>query len=886
MDAFDKASGSIFALVHESFVNRGTELESIRRTFERHAPLKIASISGEGGSGKTWLMYKAMMNLANQGRYHVGSSAIDFYSTEFHSRGGIRNGIAKSLGEQHFPRFYTLIKDMHKLREAIGGTESVSITSLENTAADMFVEEYKILTNSRAVVLAFDTFELIQDQPLARWLFFELLPKLEGTCVILSGRRTSDFEFHNIVNSVTPVLIRPFEQKDIIELFKKRGVPANVISDELFVRIVDLTHGSPLLVELAIDWLREDFDFDKILKISNAGNFEENLVAAIRELRDPQYHAILNLAWAYRRCDREMLKFLMVDRSIDYDELIVGLSKLSFVKYRKSIDSILLHDIMRELVVKYVWATVDPTAAARIALSQRISSYYQNKLLPAAQSDYELSILNAEMVFYTAYTDIGQSYEHFALVFDRLANSLRYDDCELLLWEISEISKSVGALPPPRQKEVDIRRAKLMLLRNQFSEALEFIKNLLDQETEARFRLQMYLVRADYYDRKGEVLQALQDREEAVKLASKSTVDHNGRGKAYSEQGYSYRIVGRWDDAIASLQTALEYSTDAGEISNIYNTIGYIFALKTDYERALQYCQAALKLRQEIRHRKGEAWSLSTIGEIYRYKGDYLKSLRYFEEALEIFSEGPDRENQARVYQQRGTCYAVMKEFEKSKRDFDLAFAYYKNFPEHREYPRALGRYGRFFQYQNQYKEAEQQFSRALKLAQKISDVDTEVYTLFRLAQVSYVNGHPIEMLYKYRDRMDQAMQSTTYQNMQHPGQMQILIGHKHFDEERYADAMGNYGNGIALIAAQFHSSSYLISDYLNEISQRMDRIEPVQRIKWCDALKERWEAGNLLVKHPELDAFCEIRRQTAIIALQQGKINALPKDTTNRRSS
>ncbi|MGH7491018.1 MAG: tetratricopeptide repeat protein [bacterium] len=885
MDAFDKTSVSIIELIQESFVNREKELEVIKRTIERHTPLKIASISGDGGSGKTWLMYKAMMSLTGQGRYHIASSAIDFYSTEFHSRGGIRKGIVKSLGEQHFPKFTTLVKDIQNLREASGGVESVSITSLENSAADMFVEEYKTLTNSRHVVLAFDTFELVQEQPVARWLFFELLPKLEGTCVILSGRRTPDFAFHNLADIVTAVPIRPFEREDIADLFQKRGIPANTLSEKMFTKIVELTHGSPLLVELAIDWLKEDFDFKKILNVSNTKNFEENLVAAIREFRDPRYHAILNLSWAYRRCDTQMLKELMADRSINYDELIKTLAKLSFVKYRKALDSILLHDIMRELVVKYVWATVDPTAAARIALSQRILSHYRDKLLPTAQSHYERSILNAEMVFYAAYTDIGESYRHFAQVFDRLANSLRYDDCELLLWEISEISRSVGALPPQQQKEVDVRRAKLMLFRHQFSEALDFIERFIHHETAAEFKLQMYLVRADYYDRTGEVLKALEDREVAVNLASDDAVDHNDRGKAYSERGYSYRIVGRWDDAIASLQMAIKYSTDLGEVSNIFNTIGYIFSLKTDYERALQYCEAGLKLREQIGHRKGEAWSLSTIGEVYRYKGVYLKALQYFEVALKIFSEGPDRENQARVYQQRGTCYAVMKEFEKAKNDFDLAFTYYKSFPEHREYPRALSRYGRFFQYQNQHEEARQQFTLALELSQKISDVDTEVYTLFRLAQTSYMLGQPIQKLYENLDRMSKIMESPTYQNKQHLGQMNILIAHKLFDEEKYEEAMRKYGEGIALIATQFHSSSYLISDYLNEISQRMDALNSDQRIEWCEAMQARWKEGDLLVKHPELEAFCEIRRQTATLALQQGKTNELSKKSTTRPS-
>jgi len=889
MCSLEQTSSLIIQQIKESFVNRDDDLKLIRESFKQNWPVRIVSISGDGGTGKTWLMYKAMMDFDGDPRYHVASAAIDFYVTQFHSRGGIQRGIVERLGEQYFPDYLDTIKDLKRLLD--NGGSRISIENLEQQASETFITEFKNRTNLCSVVLGFDTFESILEHPnLVNWLLYELFPTLEGSCIIISGRRNSEIDFQRLKPKQTVIqqfTIEHFKSDDILALMEKRGVAPK--SDKFLDKIAELTDGRPLLVELMIDWLKEDMDFSKILEVDDKEVFKEKLVEAIRDLRKPRYPAILYLAWAYRRCDVKMLEFLIKDDRYDYKKLVEELTRLSFVKYRKAIDSILLHDIMRELVVKYVWSVLDPNATSRIELSKRILEYYETNYLKQAKDDDERHILQTEMYFYDAYANIGKSYDNFTHVFDKLANSLKYDDCELLLWEMIEVGNIIK-LPVEHRKEVNIRRARMWIYRSQFDEALKFINRLIkreEKEKETQFLLQMYLVRADCYDRTGEMIQALNNREKAVELARKSHIEKDIKGKAFSELGLSYRITGQWNNAIEMFETALENTQAPAEIANIFNTVGYIYALKTDYETALQYCYEGLNIRRKIGNRRGEAWSLSTIGEIMRYKNEYHQSLKYFQDALSIFSEGQDKENQARIYQQRGTCFALMKEYEEAKKDFDKAFEYYRNHKNHLEYPRALMRYGRFFHYQRRFLEAKKQYESALEFAKGISDVDTTVYTLFRYAQLLYEMGEAtIQKLNEFLAEISQIMKDKHYQNNQHIGQMHILIGHKQFEEGQLEEALEHYCVGMRYLALQ-HTGNYLIDDYLNQIANRMESLDRNQIIRWCKSFINVWQqkdenGQDAISRHPELATFCKIRERSTNLNIAKGIRNETKKSSNH----
>ena len=108
-----------------------------------------------------------------------------------------------------------------------------------------------------------------------------------------------------------------------------------------------------------------------------------------------------------------------------------------------------------------------------------------------------------------------------------------------------------------------------------------------------------------------------------------------------------------------------------------YNNIGWVYYNSMgDYDKALEYYQNALKIREEklgLEH-PDTATSYNNIGLIYKKKGENNKALKYYELSLEVRKKvlGPDHPDTATSYDNIGGVY-------NSKDEYKKALEYYQN---------------------------------------------------------------------------------------------------------------------------------------------------------------------------------------------------------------
>ena len=124
------------------------------------------------------------------------------------------------------------------------------------------------------------------------------------------------------------------------------------------------------------------------------------------------------------------------------------------------------------------------------------------------------------------------------------------------------------------------------------------------------------------------------------------------------------RRRGLWRDQLAwsnsGLEAArvLELRRDEG---TILNEIGLVYHKVGQRDKALEYYQQALPIREEVGDRAGLAVTLNNIGAVYRNLGQRDKALEYYQQALPIYQEVGDRAgesvtryNMAYVYRVQG----------------------------------------------------------------------------------------------------------------------------------------------------------------------------------------------------------------------------------------
>ncbi|MGP1371434.1 MAG: tetratricopeptide repeat protein [Almyronema sp.] len=135
--------------------------------------------------------------------------------------------------------------------------------------------------------------------------------------------------------------------------------------------------------------------------------------------------------------------------------------------------------------------------------------------------------------------------------------------------------------------------------------------------------------------------------------------------------GYSQRTLGRYQQAIAFHEEALQIARDATdavcEIANL-NHLARVYVLQASYQQAIDLSQRALILARQQGDRLAEANALVNLGysEVFaardaeRMEPEAIeRAIRYLEQGLALAERQGDRQSQALAYNSLGIAYTI-----------------------------------------------------------------------------------------------------------------------------------------------------------------------------------------------------------------------------------
>lgn len=466
----------------------------------------------KGGIGKTLLIseYCKIINQEFGNSFHIITPIVDFIE--------IRNRTPITM-------WLTLAKNMEELPGADFGNFHKNINAyFEENRIEylrLAIEEFYHACNfiaeklSKKLVFLFDTFELFQEQVerLEKVILFPSDIISEKAVVIISSREKPNLESDNWKNrtdKIEPNPISGFTDDEAIVFFEKNGIELNgptakIINQDYVKTLNDEKHanGRPILLALAIDYLKNEVvDSRALLGVTD--NFREEFIAHLNNFRTPLDNMIRLMAHIYQPWDLEMIKrfagLWKAAGSIkpNPEELFANLRKLSFIRDVGE-ESIVLHDEMRELIIKFVWNKTDKSYAEREEISESAAQFYEaqaeskhNELekLKRFSAEYinarqEHIILNAEAWYHKLFWDFNKNFSPF--VDQELNQALdkgNLEYAELLMTTANELNKR-RLLPDPNWNRILIRQLRVYLGRYYFDEAeklgLELLATLKSQ---------------------------------------------------------------------------------------------------------------------------------------------------------------------------------------------------------------------------------------------------------------------------------------------------------------------------------------------------------------------------------------------------------------------
>jgi CHAT domain-containing protein/tetratricopeptide (TPR) repeat protein len=189
------------------------------------------------------------------------------------------------------------------------------------------------------------------------------------------------------------------------------------------------------------------------------------------------------------------------------------------------------------------------------------------------------------------------------------------------------------------------------------------------------------------------------------------------------QQGIRQNEKGLFSYALKSLQAALkiyqEIKDRRGEAYTLGN-IGVVYHRLGDYPKAINYQQQLLTIAPELKDRdKAEIAALLNLGNIYTSLGNYPTAIYYSEQSLAIAQKTKDFEAQGKLKGNLGLIYIYLGDDSKAIEYLEQSLEFARQVPDPSTQVSALTHLGNIYLKLANYPEAARYQLEALKVAQK-----------------------------------------------------------------------------------------------------------------------------------------------------------------------
>lgn len=382
------------------FINRAEEFAHIDALIQEKAwgTRCWLCIHAEGGIGKTRLLEEVRVRYRSPtgSRNITVIDILDFDDNDLHILQNVGRRIA-TIDEHIFQAYTTGLLDWRKME--MSGISSDRLKDERQRVTKLFVECFNTLSHESRMVLLLDTTEHIIGTDFWDYLA-DMANQLTNVVILVAGRNTKDiYERLSRMPDPADVLeieyLKPLGEEDRkAYLEAKKQSIAISLEPDLAEKLLFLTEGRPILLDLAVEWRAHGISLDWVLDVNvnelrslhpeelkeRSKEFKEHLVEHIADGDCPMDWLLLTLARVYPM-DVPMIASVLRVSDQEAQELFDEALSYVFVK-RRSQDSISLHDEMREILITHAWSKIEslPPGTRQKNMSKRAADYLETKI--------------------------------------------------------------------------------------------------------------------------------------------------------------------------------------------------------------------------------------------------------------------------------------------------------------------------------------------------------------------------------------------------------------------------------------------------------------------------------------------------------------------------
>lgn len=739
----------------EQFIGRNNELKIFTMWLaDSDAPRilyfhdAIEEPEKKGGIGKTWLLRRCQV-LARQQRPDLAIASIDFFNVADRNGVVVAERIVEAL-RTTFPNWVpTLFLEAIAEYRNVNKPENIEFAEVRSTlfkalTTDLQALDHRLTSDQKALLVFFDTYELIEQNPvIAALRFSQKFPdnyQFKHMYAVVAGRNALDWTHLNWIGreqEVQTAALAPFSQTEMVAYIGAESFYDIDTHSEQTKALYERTEGRPILIGLMIDVLNKRVMTLEDLAAIPLHNFEPHLVMQITNLEHPLNWIILFMAHAYHRFNLEILNWLLQEanlkrlvQDVQYDKLVEDLPTLSFVRRSGYGNDFVLHDEMRRLVNKHCWPIHDIDLRYRNAISQNVIQYYQDALAKES-SQQKRQTYRIEILYHKLFLDVNDGFKYFEEHFSRAIALWQSPSARALLQEIQQFEQKMS---PDQRNRLKLAQARLLQAEENPKGALDIYETLEQQADNEQWLTEH---RLDFLDGKGQCylalslfLDAINNFEQCLEI-EQTQGNESASASRLGRLGYTYRRRGQFDTALSYYEKSLDIHkrlNNRQEYADTFNNMANVYRLQGKTDEALRRCKIALRIRDDL-FKAGQlsevyvGLTLSTIGQIYLDMNDVTNAEQSFQQAYEIYNRARHRKFIASTLNRFGQV-----ELARSQPNWQRAKDWFEQAQEasagidSEAYINSLNKQGRVFAKQGRWAEAAPFFEQAIESARQVHD--------------------------------------------------------------------------------------------------------------------------------------------------------------------
>jgi len=658
------------------FIGRKSILKEIDNSIKNWGHQNFIFVHGEGGIGKTRLLQEIRNQYIND-KDIITTEIIDFDDKSYHISENIGEKIARMLDKTIFEPYFIALMDYHKME--IAGVSAEALRNKFEEGNQIFISCFNKSSAINRVILFIDTIEALSDNNYWDYLI-QMTMQIKNYLVIVAGHNANDYgkSLQSLMgkDKVHILKLSEFKEEERIEyLNNKKRILNHPLGTEISAKIIRLSNGRPILIDLAMERLSRDIPFEwlfneVLLEDNKKKEFEYELVIHLAQCRTQRDILILLMSYVYPLND-VLISILLESELNDAQKLYSEVKGLCFIKCLPK-GYIKLHDEMQRMVNEHVWMEADPEGYLRQKYSHAAISYFEEAIQLLTQNisilDYEEKHkdrqeslkymekrwplvqarrkLKVELLRHTLFLNIEDGFALFIDLFDEATRKPQFSLRDMLL---TQIKPHTQHLSDKQLYELKSRHAKHLMDRGDYTEAKKETKDILRniKTISPSQKVDTLMQLGNIKMRLGRHTDGIINFMEAINICEDNKFDEQYVLKPTvmrlrNALGWGYRKIMKYDDAIKQYDLAFELSlflNDRLEEAKIINNLAYAYAKKGDTSRAHNLAREAKELWIELDNKEGLGSLYHVYSEIYNNNDNLDDTIRYSKKALDIFKE-------------------------------------------------------------------------------------------------------------------------------------------------------------------------------------------------------------------------------------------------------